>query len=189
MIRDLILKNRSYRRFHQEDTIGHDTLKELVDLARLSASAGNLQPLKYMLSCSTEKNKLIFPHLVWAGYLKDWKGPAQGQRPAGYIVILGDTKISRSFDCDLGIAAQSILLGAAEKGLGGCMVGSIQRERLRKALDIPSRYEILLVVALGRPSETVVIEETGDDGNIEYFRDNQNVHHVPKRVLDGIIIG
>jgi len=189
MIRDLISKNRSYRRFHQEVDIKLETLRELVDLARLSASARNAQPLKYILSCQPQKNLLIFPHLAWAGYLTDWPGPCEGERPAAYIIILEDTEISQSSDCDHGIAAQSILLGAMEKGLGGCMIASIERQGLRQALEIPPRYEILLVLALGKPKETVVIETVGPGGDTKYWRDSKGVHHVPKRALNDIIIG
>jgi len=189
MIRDLILKNRSYRRFYQEIGVKLETLRELVDLARLSPSARNAQPLKYILSCDPERNSLIFPHLAWAGYIKGWSGPCQEERPSAYIIILGDTDISRSFGCDHGIAAQSIMLGATEKGLGGCMIASIDREGLREALDIPPRYEILLVLALGKPKETVMIEKVGSNGDTRYWRDSEGVHHVPKRTLDDIIIG
>lgn len=189
MLRDLIVKNRSYRRFHQEVAISCETLRELVDLARLSASGANRQPLKYILSCEPEKNSRIFPCLGWAAYLKDWPGPEEGERPSAYIIILGDTEISRSYFVDHGIAAQSILLGATEKGLGGCMIASIQQQALRQALDIPERYEILLVLALGKPKETVVIEPVGPDGDIKYWRDSKGVHHVPKRSLEEIIIG
>jgi len=189
MLRDLILSNRSYRRFQEEVTIELETLRELVDLARLSASSANRQPLKFMLSCDPEKNALIFRCLAWAAYLKDWPGPGEGERPSAYIVVLGDTEIIQSFDRDLGIAAQSILLGAVDKGLGGCMLGAVQREELRKTFDIPSRYEVLLVIALGKPGEKVVIENLGPDGDIKYWRDSEGVHHVPKRSLDDIIIG
>jgi len=188
-MRELLLTNRSYRRFYQEVDIKLETLRELVELARLSASAMNLQPLKYILSCEPQKNSLIFAHLGWAGYLKDWPGPCEGERPSAYIVMLGDTEISRSFGCDHGIAAQSILLGAAEKGLGGCMIGNIRKEELRRALEIPPRYEMLLVLALGKPRETVVIETVEPGGDIKYWRDSNGVHHVPKRPLADLIIG
>ena len=189
MIRDLISKNRSYRRFYEEVDIKLETLRELVDLARLSASARNAQPLKYILSCQPQKNSLIFPHLAWAGYLTDWPGPCEGERPSAYIIILRDTEISQSSDCDHGIAAQSILLGATEKGLGGCMIASIERQGLCQALEITPQYEILLVLALGKPKETVVIETVGPGGDTKYWRDSKGVHHVPKRALDDIIIG
>ena len=189
MIRDLILRNRTYRRFYQEVAIEFETLRELVDLARLSASGTNWQPLKYILSCDPQKNVLIFPCLGWAGHLKDWPGPSEGERPSAYIIILGDTEIRQSFGCDHGIAAQSILLGAREKGLGGCMHGSVKKDELSRALGILPRYEILLVVSLGKPKETVVIDDVGPDGDIKYWRDSDSVHHVPKRSLDDIIIG
>jgi nitroreductase len=189
MIKDLIARNRSYRRFFQEVTIEYDTLRELVDLARLSPSAANLQPLKYILSCDPLKNARIFSNLTWAGYLKDWPGPSEGERPSAYIIVLADREIAFSVDCDHGIAAQSILLGATEKGLGGCMLGAVNKGGLREALDVPSRYEILLVLALGKPKEKVVIEPASDSSQIKYWRDKEGTHHVPKRPLDEIIIG
>jgi nitroreductase len=189
MLRDLVEKTRSYRRFHQEVAIELETLRELVDLGRLSAAAGNLQPLKYMLSNDPERNGKIFQHLAWAGYLKDWPGPGEGERPAAYIIVLGDTGIAKSFGCDHGIACQNMLLGAVEKGLGGCIIGSIRREKLRRDLEIPEHLEILLVVALGKPKETVVLETVGADGDIKYWRDSDGIHHVPKRKLEDIIVG
>lgn len=187
MIRDLILKNRSYRRFHQDVAIGEDVLRELVDLARLSGSGGNMQPLKFMLSWEAEKNARIFPLLAWARYLKDWGGPKEGERPSAYIIVLGDKKIGQSFFYDAGIACQSMLLGAVEKGLGGCLLGSVDRVKLRQDLSIAEHFEILLVVALGKPAETVVVEPIGGDGSYRYYRDSDDVHHVPKRSLDDLI--
>ena len=189
MFKEIIQKNRSYRRFYEEHTIDEQTLMELIDLTRFSPSGSNIQPLKYMLSCSQEKNELIFSQLAWAGYLKDWPGPGKGERPTAYIVVLGDKNISNSFDKDLGIAAQSILLGATEKGLGGCMIGSVKRQELRKVLNTPDQYEILLVIALGKPKENVIIDTVGPEGDIKYWRDAEGNHHVPKRRLEDIIIG
>lgn len=186
MIDTLIRKNRSYRRFHQNDEVSADTLKELVNLARLTGSAANLQPLKYVIANGPEKRESIFPCLSWAGYLKDWPGPKEGERPAAYIIVLGDTEIAKTIDCDHGIAAQTMLLAAVEKGLGGCMIGSINRPKLMEALNIPERYRVLLVLALGRPNEQVVIEEAR--GDIRYWRDERGVHHVPKRPLEEIIL-
>ena len=188
ILKGLILKNRSYRRFFQEKPIKLEILRGLIDLARLSPSASNLQPLKFILSNDPKKNALIFPQLAWAGYLKDWPGPSEGERPSAYIIILGDTKISKSFGCDHGIAAQSILLGATEKGFGGCMIASIDEAGLRKALEIPNQYEILLVLALGKPKEKVKVEKVGPSGNIKYWRGKKGIHHVPKRSLEEIIL-
>jgi|UniRef100_A0A7C5AK31 nitroreductase len=188
MLKELVRQTRSIRRFHQDQEVSRETLLELVDVARLTASAANLQPLKYVLSHDPERNAAIFSCLAWAGYLRDWPGPAEGERPAAYLVILGDRQITTNFGCDHGIAAQTILLAARELGLGGCMLGSIQRERLRQLLALPDRYEILLVIALGVPKEEVVLEEVGPEGDIRYWRDSQGVHHVPKRRLADLVV-
>jgi len=187
-IEEIIQRNRSYRRFDEKTTIDLDTLKGFVNLARLSASGANRQPLKYIISNDTQRNSLIFPCLAWAGYLTDWPGPAEGERPSAYIVILGDRELGANFGIDHGIAAQSILLGAVSRGYGGCIIATVKKERLKEALHIPDRYEILLVLALGKPVETVKIEEVGADGSIKYWRDSENVHHIPKRALKDIIL-
>ena len=186
-LKELILKNRSYRRFFQNHTIEKEDLVELVNLARLSPSGANNQPLKYMLSYTSEMNNDIFQHLFWAGYLKDWNGPEEGERPSGYIVMLCDKNISQNSGCDHGIAAQSILLGATELGLGGCILGSIKREELKKSLNISDHFDIQLVIALGKPKEKVVIDSINDTVDIKYWRDG-DIHHVPKRSLEEIIV-
>jgi len=188
MIKDLVQKSRSYRRFDETHMIDKALLKELIELARLSPTASNMQPLKFCLSCQAEMNNKIFPALAWAGYLEDWSGPAEGKRPTAYVIILGDKDVRENFGIDHGIAAQSIMLGAAEKGLGGCIIGSVKREELRKELCIPERYAILLVLVLGKPAEKVVIDPLPDDGNTRYYRDEEGVHHVPKRSLDDLIL-
>ena len=189
MIKDLVSKNRSFRRFHQDAAVRRDTLRDLVDLARLSASAANQQPLKYIVSCDPDTNAAIFATLSWAAALKDWPGPSEGERPSAYIIVLEDTQLSNAFlKCDVGIAAQSILLGATEKGLGGCMIASIQREVLRGKFDIPAHLEIALIIALGKPKEEVVLEDLVSSGSVNYWRDETGVHHVPKRLLEDIII-
>ena len=185
---ELVKRNRSCRRFDASHAMDLDLLRELVEHGRLSASAANLQPLKYVLSQDRAKNDEIFSCLGWAAYLKDWKGPVEAERPTGYIVILGDLSITKNFRCDHGIAAQSILLGAREKGLAGCMIAAINQKRLRQVLAIDENQEILLVIALGKPLETAVIENLEPGGDIRYFRDGDGIHHVPKRSLDEIIV-
>ena len=185
----LVRRNRSCRRFFEEEKIERETLEKLVNLARLSPSGANLQPLKYILSHTAERNEKIFRTLSWAGYLPAWGGPKPGERPGAYIVILCDKTIRATVSCDHGIAAQSIMLGAAALDLGGCMIGSIRREELKKALGIDEKYDVLLVLALGRPREKAVLEGLPGDGSIKYYRDKDGGHHVPKRSLEDLIIG
>ncbi len=187
--RDLVWRSRSYRRFFEEVPVERETLRELVDLARLCPSAGNLQPLKYYLSWTRDRNALIFEQVNWAGYITDWDGPPPGERPSAYILILGDTEITNNFGVDHGIAAQTIMLGAVERGLGGCMISRFEAEELHRTLRISDRYAILLVLALGKPKEIVVLETIRSDRDIVYWRDAEGRHHVPKRPLDSLIVG
>jgi nitroreductase len=187
MIKDFVLKNRSYRRFYQDSTVEMDTLKELVDLARISSSGGNKQPLKYILSCDPETNATIFDQLGWAAALKDWPGPEEGERPTAYVVVLEDTTIGKA-GVDHGITCTNMLLGAVEKGLGGCMLATVRKKELRQALSIDDIYEILLVVALGKPKEIVKLDVLESGGDTRYWRDEDQVHHVPKRKLEDIVV-
>jgi nitroreductase len=188
MIKDLILKNRSYRRFYQDKSIEIETLRELIDLARLSPSGANRQALRYILSNTKETNDKIFANIAWAGYLKDWNGPKEGEKPSAYIVMVKDTTVGPCMAQDEGIAGQSILLGAVEKGLGGCFIANINKKKLALELSLEDKYEILLVMALGTPKEEVVIEKMDTSGDVKYWRDDNEVHHVPKRTLDEIIL-
>jgi len=186
---DLVRENRSRRRFYQDVSVDMEGLRGLVDLARLTPSARNLQPLKYILSNTAEKNAKIFSCLSWVLDLKGWGGPAEGERPSAYIIILSDAEVAKAVMCDHGIAAQTIMLGAVDLGLGGCIMASVKKDRLRELLAIPDRYEVLLVLALGKPKEQVIIEPLGKSGDFKYWRDSMGVHHVPKRALDDIIVG
>lgn len=187
MLHDLIRKTRSFRRFKEDEPVDRATLHYLVELARLGGSARNMQPLKYVLASEPGINARIFPHLGWAGYLKDWPGPVEGERPSAYIICLLDTRLSKEADCDLGIATQNIMLGAIEKGLGGCRIASISPQ-LRNVLELAEHLQILLVIALGKPVEIVALEDQESTDAIKYWRDTQGIHHVPKRVLQEIIV-
>lgn len=187
-IQEMVEKNRSYRRFDASRSIDEKTLLGLVDLARITPSAANKQPLKYMLSFSPDSNAKVFEALGWAGYLPDWPGPSPEEQPTAYIIMLVDKEISETAGFDCGIAAQTILLAAVEKKLGGCMLASVKKNHLKESFNIPDRYEIQLVIALGVPVEKVVLEEMGSEGSVKYYRDEKMVHHVPKRTLEEVII-
>ena len=188
-LKELVLKTRSFRRFDESTSISMEKLKQLIDIARLSPSAANLQPLKYILSSSPGINEKIFPHLRWAAYLDDWQGPKKGERPTAYIIILGDKKISKNFEkwpskVDCGIVGEILMLGVTSMDLGSCMFASVDRPSLSKELEIPDNLEILLVLAIGKPAEEIVLENAQQ--SIEYYRKG-NVHHVPKRELEKVI--
>ena len=183
---DLVKKNRSYRRFNQEIRIPDEQIRRWIELARNSASGRNMQPLKYAICNHEQKVAQIFEHVAWAGYLKEWRGPAEGEQPVAYVAVLKDKSLSENIYCDDGIAIQTLLLGAVSDGFGGCIIGSYNKSKVTAILKLPDHLEILWIVALGKPVEKVVLEELeGED--IRYWRDKEQVHHVPKRKLEDII--
>jgi len=186
MLRDLIIKNRSYRRFKSEIKLNSEQIEKWIDLARLTASGRNMQPLKYVIVTDSKLCDKIFPFLGWAGYLSDWKGPNEHERPAAYVMVLKDKSISENHYCDDGIAMQSILLAAVEEGFGGCIIGSVNKSKVARLLELPPHLELLWVIALGKPAEEVVIDTAQND--IKYWRDEKDIHHVPKRALTEVLI-
>lgn len=186
MLKELVMKNRSYRRFYQNQEIGKEQLKSLIDIGRLTASGANKQPVRYILSNETEKNEIIFGCLRWAGYLDDWNGPDEGEKPSAYIIMVEPNGINAPHD--EGIIGQTILLAAVEQGFGGCFIANIDRKMLKERLEIDEKYDIKLVIALGYPKEEVVLEEITEADDIKYYRDKERIHHVPKIRLDDLII-
>ena len=188
MFIDMVKANRSYRRFCENEEISRENLLKLINLARLSPSGANRQSLRYYISCDKVQNEKVFPSLGWAAYFRDWPGPDPGERPSAYIIMVQDRGYKMVSAIDPGIAAQSILLGAVEMELGGCMIANIDKLNLQAALKIPEHLEILLVIAIGKPKEEVMIDEVAPDGDIRYWRDEKLVHHVPKRKMSDIVL-
>ena len=190
MFKDLVMKNRSYRGYDETRKVTKEELLEFVDLTRYTASTTNAQPLKYYIACGEEAAE-IQKLTKWAGALPQLDLPYPGTRPAAFIVICLDEAIAGSpmFLRDVGIAAQTMLLAAVEKGLGGCMIGSFSKNELKALLQLPEKVEPNLIVAIGKPAEQVVLTDVGPDGSIRYYRDETGtVHYVPKRALQDILL-
>ncbi len=187
MFKDLVKKARSVRRFINDYRIEDEVIYDILDTARLTPSAANRQPVKFFISNNQDLNNKIFPCVGWAGYLQDWVGPEPEERPSAYIILFTEMQFAPHLSIDPGIIAQTIMLAAAEKELGSCMIASVNKNKLKKIVHLPLEYEILLVMALGKPNETVVLEEVDETGSIKYWRDDKGIHHVPKRKLDDLI--
>lgn len=185
----LVLQNRSYRRFYEQEAISMETLEELASLGRIVPSTANSQAIKFMLINTPYENAQVYKTLGWAGMLADWNGPEEGERPSAYIILLGDLTLGKNKFMDDGIIAQTMLLGAVSKGYGGCMLGNIKRTELAKALHIDlEKYSIDLVIALGKPKEEVILEDITPLHGNRYYRDENQMHHVPKRSLEELIL-
>lgn len=188
---ELVRKNRSYRGYNENRPVTREELTRLVECARLCPSSVNAQPLKYRLVWQKEEVARLQEKTNWAKALTSITLPHPGMCPTAFIVICQDTGIDTSlqrYQKDVGIVAQTMLLGAVEMGLGGCMIGNFNAGEVRQVLALPEAMAPLLVVAIGEPAETVVLTEVGPDGSVQYYRDENDVHYVPKRSLEDILI-
>ena len=191
MLRDLVVKNRSYRQFVESPRVTREKMAEYVELARFAPSSVNIQPLKYRLVSDPVECTALFPLTGWARALPEFPGPAEGHRPTGYVLICHDTEIAPNaarFDRDIGIVAQTIMLRAVEDGFGGCMIGNFNPEKVAALLGVDERYKPCLLLALGVPGEEIILEDAKPGQSVSYYRDEQYIHHVPKRTLDEVLL-
>lgn len=188
MIKNLVENNRSYRKYNNSKKVETANIVDLIDLARITPSSKNRQPLLYQIINNEDDTDKVFSCLKFALHLTDWDGPTKSEQPAAYIIMLIDKDKNISADIDAGIASQTILLAAAEQELGGCIVRSVDRKKLRGIYNYPDNHEIVLVIAIGYPTQNVVLTEIDDDESTNYYEDENGVHYVPKRKLEDIII-
>lgn len=186
---ELVTGARTCRRFREAEGMPAGTLDWLIECARVTPCGGNAQALRFAVAGSPEACAAVFPALKWAGMLPDWDGPEAGERPTGYVAILGEAGARAKLNAiDAGIAAQTIQLAAYTRDLGCCIFLSFDPRKIREALGIPENLEPLLVLALGFQKEARCVETVGADGSVKYWRDAQGVHHVPKRPLEELLI-
>lgn len=188
MIKNLVKSNRSYRKFINSQKVSEQQLIELVDLARVTPSSKNLQPLRYLLVTDEKDSNFVFKQLKWAWYLKNWSGPYEDEQPPSYIVVCIDTDINDKADIDSGIAAQTILLGAVESGLGGCIIRTVNGYAIKKHFNLPESIEVVMVLAIGYPDQKIILEEIDNDDSVEYYENDEGTHFVPKRKLNDILL-
>lgn len=191
MLKDLVKKNRSYRGYNADRKFTKEELMELVDYTRYCPSSINMQPLVYYLAYEKDEVDAIQKHTAWARALTDITLPHEGKCPTAFIIIMLNKELDDSpakYQRDVGIVAQTILLAAVEKGLGGCMIGSFSLEGIKKDLNLKEQLQPMLVIALGEPDETIVLEDVEKGESIKYYRDDQDVHHVPKRKLEDLVV-
>ncbi|MDO4672141.1 MAG: nitroreductase family protein [Porphyromonadaceae bacterium] len=182
------MRNRTYRRFKEDVRIPEEKLEEWVENARYTASMRNVQPLKYIIVSQPEKCNKLTEMVTWAGYMPEWEGPKKGERPTAYIVQILDTDVAASGRYDEGLQLEAITLSACEDGFGSCIMLSFSQGDMTRYFDLPENQFPLAVVALGKPAEHVVIDDMLPYADVKYYRDDNDIHHVPKRTVDELIL-
>ena len=191
MIKDLAKKSRSWRGYDESRRFTREELLEFVDCARYAPTTINHQPLKYVIAYKKETVDKIQPYTYWARSLPEAHLPHPGKCPTAFIVICQETEwkedITR-YEKDVGAVAQTMLLAATEMGLGGIMINNFHAQKISEVLELPAHLAPLLIVAFGKPDETIVLEEVDLGADLKYYRDENDVHHVPKRKLKDVVI-
>ena len=187
MFLDLVKATRSFRNFDSNCRLSDEIMQELIELCRYTPSTANSQSIKFAYACSESACEKVFPLLGWAGYIKENKPPYDGNVPAGYILVCYDTDISPEIEIDAGICAQTIVLGAMDKGIGACMIGSFDKQKMSELFKLPANIKPRLMIALGKPKETVEIVDI-KDGDVKYYRDGKEKHFVPKRTVSELTL-
>ncbi len=189
MFSELVKATRSFRNFEPSYSLSDEFMRGLIELCRYTPSTANLQSIKFAYANTAEFCEKIFPMLGWAGYIKEDKPPYDGNVPTGYILLCYDTDISSNeLEIDAGICAQTIVLGAMDKGIGACMIGSFDKSKATEIFSLPENIKPRLIIALGKPAETVEVVDI-KDGDVKYYRESKDKHIVPKRTADELIIG
>ena len=191
MLKDLVIKNRSWRGYHEDRRVTKEELLDLVDHARLCPSSVNGQPFRYYIAWEKEEVDRIQKLTRWARALPQMQLPHPGMCPTAFIIITQDTNIGPNlarYQKDVGIVAQTMLLAATEKGLGGCMIGNFTANQVKEELQLPENLAPMLIIAIGEPGEEIRLVEIEEGESTNYYRDENDVHYVPKRKLEDIVL-
>lgn len=183
-LRRLLQHNRSYRGYDNSFVVREDQLRRIIEVATLCPSARNQQVLRFRPVLKDESDKVL-SHIRLGGALPELHLPFPGSEPNAFVVICSTVEESKYVDMDLGIVAQSMLLQATEIGLGGICIGAFDHEPIKEALNLA--YEPLLVLAIGRPKESIELVECHEGDSLTYYRNN-DIHYVPRLSLDDLIL-
>ncbi|MEJ5168612.1 MAG: nitroreductase family protein [Arcobacteraceae bacterium] len=183
-LKNLVQNSRCYRIFDANFQIPHQDLVDLVELARISSSARNTQPLRYKIIDKNPQKLEIFTPLRWASNLS-WNGPSIHEMPSAFIVVCKDTNLGEFALVDAGIAMQNIMLGLKSKGLDGCMLASIDKQKYKEVLQLPQDIEPMFAIAIGKADQKIEMIESSDT---KYYRNEDKTHIVPKLPLNEVLL-
>ena len=184
---ELLKTRRTYRRFEQKEISG-DIIAEILLAARLASSAANRQPLSYIVIEEPEKVSEVFAHTKWGGALPDGLGqPMAGEEPVLFIAVVQNSSVNPNCDTDAGLAIGNMTLAAWNHGVGSCIIGACNKEKLSEMFGLTEKQKLHTVVAFGYPTHTSSIVDLEKDGDFKYYLDDNKDYVVPKRKAEDVV--
>ncbi len=189
-LKDMLIANRSYRNYNNDVKVTYEELKDIVELTRYCATGGNIQALRYRIVCDDKEVAEMHKLVKFGALLKELNLPYTGNDPTAYLVICAESENSNNAPhaTNIGIAAQTMLLGAVARGYGGCMIGNFDKAAATELLDIKEGYHPLLAISLGAPKENCVVRTIRKGEPTAYYRGEGDCHVVPKIALEDLLI-
>ncbi len=188
-LNELFETRRSYRRFIENRPVVKEAVTDMKRSLRLAPSAGNHQLLRYIFVSDRDLLEQLYPCIHWAAYLPEELGtPKKGERPSLLVMVLYDVdKSSRWLDTDAGIALCNMTLAAASHGVGSCIIGNAERDKIGKILGLDDNTALHTVAAFGYPAHRSTVTEMKSDGSVKYYLDENKDYYVPKRKEEDFI--
>lgn len=184
---DLLASRRTYRRFEQKE-IKKEIVEEILTAARLASSAANRQPLSYIVVDKPEKAAEVFACTRWAGYLPPEQGqPKENERPVLFIGVVENQNINKECDTDAGLAISNMTLAAWNHGVGSCIIGACDREKLSEMFGLTADQKLHSVVAFGYPAHVSHVVDMENPEEVKYYLDSNRDYVVPKRRLEDVV--
>lgn len=185
---ELLKTRRTYRRFAQRE-ISQEIVEEILKAARLASSAMNRQPLSYVVVKDADKVEEVFSHTRWGGALPDGQGqPKPGEEPVLFIGVVENTDLGSFYtEVDAGLAISNMTLAAWNHGVGSCIIGACDKEKLGEMFGLSEKEKLHYVVAFGYPTHESSIVDLEENGDFKYYLDESRNYMVPKRKTSDVV--
>lgn len=188
-LENLLEWRRTYRKFDENKLISKNDIDDILNSIKFASCANNRQYLRFISVENKAKVLEIFENTKWAASLPNNIGrPKEGERPVYFIAILSDEEKKLRFNgIDEGLVISNLTLLAAEKGIGSCIIGSVNDKKMREILNYENNYSCDLVVAFGYPKVKSTIKEINTGEDQAYYLDEDGNYIVPKYKIKDLV--
>ncbi|WP_010233245.1 nitroreductase family protein [Clostridium arbusti] len=157
---ELCLRRQSCRNF-ADRPVEHEKLVRCVEAARLAPSGCNGQPWSFVVA----QNPDIVSELAKCAQQLGLNSYISGAN-AFFVILEEHANLMPQLKCivdsqyfapgDIGAAAAYLCLEAESQGIGTCVLGVYNREKISSLLDIPQEKKIRFLIAAGYPADIAV---------------------------------